>query len=75
MARTVYWVVPSGGDWNVQRQGSDAALASFANKDDAVDERVRRCKAEEPSQLKVMTRDGKIEYERTYGNDPERYPG
>ena len=34
-----------------------------------------RARGEEPAQVKVHKQDGNMEYESTYGDDPERFPG
>jgi hypothetical protein len=41
-------------------------------KDDAITAGVKVAKANQPSSLKICRKDGTIEDERTYGNDP--YP-
>ncbi|UYN92474.1 MAG: DUF2188 domain-containing protein [Anaerolineales bacterium] len=73
MARKVYHVVPSGESWLVKLSGE--VLSKHYHKDNAVTEAVRLAKASQPSQVLVHRRDGTFEYEYTYGQDPERYPG
>ena len=34
-----------------------------------------RARKEQPSQVKVHKKDGNMEYESTYGEDPTEYPG
>ena len=68
--RTNFWVQYIGERWTV---GHDQqTLSNHATKDDAINAGVRVAKANVPSSLKICRRDGTIEDERTYGDDP--YP-
>ncbi|PVM87066.1 DUF2188 domain-containing protein [Caulobacter radicis] len=73
MARTIYRVLPEGGDWKVTRSGT--RLAGYARKDDAIDYGRRSALADQPSQLVISRADGTFETEYTYGNDPYPPPG
>lgn len=68
MARKVYRVVPSSGNWDVKH--NDNVLSHHYLKDVAVDAGKKVAKANQPSQLVVHKADGTFEYEHTYGNDP-----
>jgi hypothetical protein len=46
----------------------------FRTKEEAVNAAKERARGEEPSQVKVHTSDGNMEYESTYGDDPRRSP-
>jgi hypothetical protein len=70
VGRKVYWVVPHGSVWQVKYDRT--VLSTHYAKDSAVAEGRRVAKANMPSQLKVMRRDGTIEFEYTYEFDP--YP-
>ena len=70
MARQQYWVSPSEGAWIVARERR--ALERHPNKERAVDAGVRIARANQPSELLIQHRLGRIEDRRTYGHDP--YP-
>lgn len=74
MARNKYWVVwtSSVEKWQVKKTGASVALRNFDTKDPAVSYGVTVARKNEPSQLIIKRKDGTIEDERTYGNDP--YP-
>lgn len=74
--RTVYHVVPdaSATRWVVSRE-NDSFREEFDTKEEAVQAAKSRARGEEPSQVKVHTKDGNMEYESTYGEDPRRTPG
>jgi len=56
----------------VKKRGAERADSLWDKKQDAIDRGVELAKANQPSQLIIKRRDGTIEDERTYGNDP--YP-
>jgi len=68
--RKIYWVVPHDSVWQVKHDRR--VLSTHYLKDSAVAEGHRVAKANAPSQLKVMRKDGTIEFENTYEFDP--YP-
>jgi hypothetical protein len=69
-ARKVFRVVPNGDYWQVKYNGE--ALSTHYTKEMAISKGRDRALANKPSQLVVHRRDGTIETEWTYGNDP--YP-
>ena len=73
--RTVYHVVPnsSGESWLVSEEGG-GFRQEHGTKHEAVEAAKERARAQEPSQVKVHTSDGNMEYESTYGEDPSRSP-
>jgi hypothetical protein len=73
--RTVYHIVPdaSGEQWLVTQENGEFRR-EFATKEQAVDAAKDRARGQEPSQVKVHTSDGNMEYESTYGDDPRRSP-
>jgi hypothetical protein len=73
--RVVYHVTPNVNSWMVKEQGSDATEYLVDNKDDAVRHARELAKANEPGQVIVHNRDGKIAEELTYGDDPRDVPG
>ena len=73
--RTVFHVVPNANGWEVKQQGSDATEVLVDDKDNAVDHARSLAQAAAPSQVIIHTRDGKIEKEHTYGDDPRNVPG
>jgi len=68
--RFVLHVTPNANGWQVKRQGSDETEWLVDNKDNAVDHARELAKANQPSQIIIHTRDGKIAEEHTYGDDP-----
>ena len=62
-------------EWDVKYQGSDRALASFDTKAEAEETAFEKGRGTPNSQVKVFKKDNTIEFERTYGNDPKKYPG
>ena len=73
--RNVFHVVPTANSWKVTRVGQDELEILRDDKADAVDEARRLAKDEMPSQVVIHTRDGKIETEYTYGDDPRSSAG
>lgn len=74
MSRNVYHVVYNSSNevWQVKKESSIVAIKNFDTKTEAIDYAVQLAKNNEPSQVKIHKKDGKIESERTYGDDP--YP-
>ena len=75
--RVVYHVVPDKdeGVWKVKREGAERASSIHDVRGDAF-EKARDLAQNNPlSQVKIHKRDGTIQEERTYGQDPEKYPG
>ena len=68
MARSQYHVVPADEGWGVEKDSK--VLSSHGTKDEAISAGRDKAKADQPSQLVVHTRDGKIETEFTYQDDP-----
>ncbi|HET6503903.1 MAG TPA: DUF2188 domain-containing protein [Amycolatopsis sp.] len=68
MARTVYWVSPILGSWDVLKE--QEVLSHHGRKRDAVAAGARLARMDRPSVLKIRRRDGTIESRRLYGNDP-----
>jgi hypothetical protein len=74
--RRTYDVSPDGdGGWSVQRRGADKATRNTENKDDAIDAARTHAKNADEGQIVIRGKDGKIQREHTYGNDPERRKG
>ena len=73
--RVVYHVVPnsSGEKWVVSQERAEFRR-EFETKDEAVQFAKERARKEELGQVKVHKKDGNMEYESTYGEDPSRYP-
>ncbi|MES1211023.1 MAG: DUF2188 domain-containing protein [Acidobacteriota bacterium] len=74
--RTVYHVVPnsSAEKWLVTQENA-SFRREFDTKEEAVEEARRLAQAAELGQVKVHKKDGNMEYESTYGEDPPEYPG
>jgi hypothetical protein len=73
--RVVYHVVPnaSGEKWVVSQENAEFRR-EFETKDEAVQFAKERAQAAELGQVKVHKKDGNMEYESTYGEDPRRSP-
>jgi hypothetical protein len=73
--RTVYHVVPNGsGKAWVVSQENGGFKKEFQTKEEAVRVAKDMAREQEPSQVKVHSADGNMEYESTYGDDPARSP-
>ena len=73
--RNVYHLTPHANGWQVKGEGSDDREILVDDKDRALELAREMAHANEPSQVIVHTRDGKIETEYTYGDDPRGIPG
>jgi hypothetical protein len=73
--RTVYHVVPnsSAEKWLVTQENA-AFRREFDTKEEAVNEAKSLAQKTALGQVKVHKKDGNMEYESTYGEDPPEYP-
>ncbi|HKI05403.1 MAG TPA: DUF2188 domain-containing protein [Thermoanaerobaculia bacterium] len=73
--RLVYHVVPnsSAERWVVSQENAEFRK-EFDTKEEAVEFAKERARAAELGQVKVHKKDGNMEYESTYGEDPRRSP-
>jgi len=76
-ARTIYHVVYDSDEqhWEVKRQGAERASFVFETKEEAIEKARAVAKNNKPSQVIVHKKDGVIETEWTYGDDPASSPG
>jgi hypothetical protein len=74
--RVVYHVTPdaSADRWVVSREDADFRR-EFDTKEEAEIFAKQRAQREELAQVKVHKRDGNMDYESTYGEDPRNIPG
>jgi hypothetical protein len=74
--RKVYHVVPnsSAERWVVSQENAEFRR-EFDTKEEAVEFAKERAQQAELGQVKVHKKDGNMEYESTYGEDPRRSPG
>jgi hypothetical protein len=74
--REVYHVVPnsSAERWVVSQENAEFRR-EFDTKEEAVSFAKERAEAAELGQVKVHKKDGNMEYESTYGEDPSSSPG
>ena len=70
MPRKRYDVTPDGDDWIIQTGGR--TVRRFETKQPAVDDAVGRGRRQGNSQVVIHRKNGTIQEERTYGEDP--YP-
>ena len=68
--RVTYRVDPDGDRWKVVKRGTSRATAKFDNKADAVRRGRELAKQQENGQLIIKKRNGRIQAEYTYGDDP-----
>jgi hypothetical protein len=75
--RTVYHVTPNSdlSKWLVVREKDDSFREEHDTKDEAETSAKRRAREEEPSQVKIHGKDGNMQSEVTYGDDPRSSPG
>jgi hypothetical protein len=73
--RKVYHVVPnaSAEKWVVSQENA-SLRREFDTKEEAVEEARKLAQAADLGQIKVHKKDGNMEYESTYGEDPPEYP-
>jgi uncharacterized protein YdaT len=73
--RVVYHVVPnsSAEKWVVSQENADYR-SEHDTKDEAVKEARRLAQQAELGQIKVHLKNGNMEYESTYGDDPRESP-
>ena len=76
MPRVKYHVTPTpDGDWRVKREDAERAANIIENKAEAI-ERAKELAKENPlGQVLIHGKDGKVQTEYTYGQDPKRYKG
>jgi hypothetical protein len=74
--RVVYHVSPeaSANRWVVSQENG-LFRREFDTKEEAEDFAKRRAQLEKFSQVKVHKKDGTMDYESTYGDDPRDIPG
>ncbi len=63
------------GDWKLFEQGTNRTIRRFKTKEQGVKISADIVRKKGNSQLKIHKVDGKIQEERTFGNDPRRYKG
>lgn len=62
-------VTGTRGDWRVVREGNERASATAATKEAAI-QRARDLAKPQGGQVIIHGTDGRIQSERSYGNDP-----
>ncbi len=72
--RTIYHVLPNGDKgWKAENVGNKKVILESDTKEELVKKIKEKARNEEPSQVVVHKKDGTIEYESTYGDDPIKY--
>jgi Uncharacterized protein conserved in bacteria (DUF2188) len=72
----VYHVTPNpAGGWSVQAEGATRATSTHPTKEEAVARARELARSHRPGRLIVHYKDGRIEAEHTYGEEPGRAPG
>ena len=76
MARKRYFFDPNpNGGWDLKKAGAKRATRHFDTKEDGLGFSRPFVREQDNSQLVIKKKDGVIQTEHTYGNDPEKYPG
>ena len=75
MSRKSYHVTPSDDGWRVKRAGAARADSIHDHKPDAITRAKDLAQRGALGQVKVHRRDGEIQTEYTYGEDPRRFRG
>ena len=74
--RRVYHVTPNPeGGWNIKGEGNKNPSGLFNRKNDAIQRGKELAKQGPLGQIKIHKKDGTIQTEHTYCEDPEKYPG
>ena len=75
MSKRIVYHVTKGDDWNIKKEGADRASGTAQTKAHAIQRAVELAKNSGGlAQVKIHNEDGKISSERTYGQDPRKYP-
>ncbi len=73
--RIKYHVTPrNGGRWAVIKEGSERVSGIFENKTEAIKYARELAKKAKLGQIFIHDRNGRIQKEYTYGQDPRKYP-
>src|SRR6476620_10597488 len=74
--RTVYHVTPDAAAerWVVSQENGDVRR-EFDRKEEAIEFAKKKAQFDRLSQVKVHRKDGNVDYESTYGEDPRDIPG
>lgn len=75
MKRKVYDVMKNGDHWEVIGRDNERASATSSTKEAAVQRAAEIAKNNGYAQVVIRKEDGKIQSERTYGEDPYPPPG
>jgi hypothetical protein len=76
MHRAVFHVTPdNGGKWKVEQEGHARLGVVYEDKEEAVRQAKELAQRGSRGQVIVHGRDGRIQYENTYGNDPRSVKG
>jgi len=74
--RRVYHVTPAGnGDWKVKKSGAERAVKVPEDKADALELAKDLAKKANLGQVIIHGKDGVIQTEHTYGQDPKKIKG
>jgi hypothetical protein len=76
MSRNRYFLNPGSSDgWDLKQEGVQRAHRHFRTKEEALKYSRQFVREQGNSQLVIKRKDGAIQTEHTYDNDPRRYPG
>jgi len=75
MERKIYDITKSDGGWQGIARGGQRASVVASTKEEAVHKTAEIAKKQGNTQVVIRKSDGKIQSERTYGNDPRSSKG
>lgn len=67
-SRSTIHVVPNNGNWSVKKGGQ--IISNHRKKDNAIQSGTSTAKKQRPAQVVIHKKNGQIQTEHTYGNDP-----
>jgi hypothetical protein len=73
--RTIWHVLPHPAGWKLKRRNGERATRVTEKQGEAIKYGIKLAQNNQPSQLVIHDRNGRIRDERTYGQDPEDIPG
>jgi hypothetical protein len=77
-ARTVFYLnhnKENKRDWEFKEKGDKNPIFTSSNKETILKKAIALARKEELSQILIQNKYGDWQEERTYGEDPRRYPG
>jgi len=73
--RKVFHIVFKEKKWLIKQEGTGKPINFSKTKEKAIKKGRKIARKERLSQLKIHKKNGRIQEERTYGEDPKKYKG